>query len=130
MFAIPEHSLDYLCLVESEVDILKKRWQQLVASMEQRFGDLPDLQVMLFLVGVQELGKGPGTFSKDEKQDLMHLGTCRLLSQYGYYEYRGADTDGWPEYSLVKKLPPMTLREQDILLKQAVLDYFDKHDIT
>ena len=114
----------------TDLEALKQRWQQLVASMEKQFGDIPDLQVMLFLIGVQELGRGPGDFSKDEKQDLMHLGTCRILSQYGYYEFTGTDKDGWPDYKLIKQLPAMSLREQDILLKQAVLNYFDRSDIT
>ena len=114
----------------SELEILKKRWNELTTVLEAQFGDVPDLQVVLFLIGVQELGRGRQDFSKDEKQDLMHLATCRILSQYGYYEYTGMDKDGWPEYRLVKKLPAMSLREQDMLLKQAVIDYFEKKDIT
>jgi hypothetical protein len=114
----------------SELELLKTRWNKLTASLEEQFGDVPDLQVVLFLIGVQELGKGRQVFSKDEKQDLMHLATCRVLSQYGYYEYTGLDDEGWPQYELIKKLPPMTLREQDILLKKAVLSYFEKQDLT
>jgi len=114
----------------SDLEKLRAAWQQLTSSMEAQFGDTPDLQVMLFLIGVQELGQGRQQFTKDQKQDLMHLGTCRILSQYGYYEYCGADADGWPEYKLARNLPAMTLREQDQLLKKAVLDYFEKKDIT
>jgi hypothetical protein len=114
----------------SELDALKSQWQQLVSNMEEQFGDVPDLQVMLFLIGVQELGQGHRSFSKDEKQDLMHLGTCRILSPDGYYEFTGTDGDGWPQYKLLKKLPALSLRDQDILLKKAVLDYFAKKDIT
>jgi hypothetical protein len=81
---------------------------------------------MLFLIGVQETGKGYAKFSKDEKQNLMHVAICKLLSQYGYYEYERTDEDGWPHYIPAKKLPVMTLAEQDILLKKAVLAYFEK----
>jgi hypothetical protein len=114
----------------ADIEKLKAGWQRLTATMEDQFGDKPDLQIMLFLIGVQELGQGRQQFTKDQKQDLMHLGTCRILSQYGYYEYRGVDADGWPEYKLARNLPSMSLREQDQLLKKAVLDYFDKTDIT
>ena len=62
-------------------------------------------------------------YSKDEKQDLMHIAVCRLMSQFGYYELEGLDQDGWPHWKLVKKLPPLTLKEQDLLLKQAVIEY-------
>lgn len=46
--------------------------------------DIPDLQAILFLVGIQELGRVPeGTFTKEEKRDLMHIAVCRLLSYEG-----------------------------------------------
>ena len=84
---------------------------------------LPDLNMVLFLIGIQELGRWKRSFSKEEKQDLMHIAVCRLMSQFGYYELEGLDQDGWPHWKLVKKLPPLTLKEQDLLLKQAVIEY-------
>ena len=103
---------------------LKSKWEELCRKFGEDFGEEPDLQVVLFLIGVQELGKGPQKFSKDEKQDLMHIAVCRLLSTFGYYELVGHDQDGWPHWQLVNKLPPLSLREQDLLLKQAAVEYF------
>ena len=108
------------------IEDLKRRWDLLGKRLEAQFGEAPDVQALLFLIGVQELGKGPMSFTKDEKQDLMHIATCRLLSQYGYYKLDGLDEEGWPHWSLVKKLPPLTLKEQDLLLKEAIVDYFDQ----
>ncbi len=110
-----------------ELSELKTKWEALTRELADRFGEEPDLQSIIFLIGVQELGKGPQKFSKDEKQDLMHIATCRLLSQFGYYELIGSDQDEWPHWKLLKPLPPLTLKEQDILLKQAVIQYFDSH---
>ena len=107
-----------------ELELLRTRWDRLVKRMADQFGEEPDLQSMLFLIGVQELGRGPMKYSKDEKQDLMHIAVCRVLSPYGYYRLEGQDPEGWPIWELVQKLPPLTLREQDILLKQAVVEYF------
>jgi hypothetical protein len=104
---------------------LKLKWETLTRQLADQFGEEPDLQAIIFLIGIQELGRGPQKFSKDEKQDLMHIATCRLLSQYDYYELTGSDQDGWPHWKLVKPLPPLSLKEQDILLKQAVLNYFE-----
>ncbi len=104
---------------------LKQKWESLTQKLSKEYGEAPDLQAILFLIGVQELGKGPQKFSKDEKQDLMHIAVCRLLSTFGYYELIGLDQDGWPHWNLVKKLPPLTLKEQDLLLKQAVVEYFE-----
>ena len=109
-----------------ELQQLKERWETLTAKLADQFGEPPDLQTIIFLIGVQELGKGPHKFSKDEKQDIMHIATCRLLSEYGYYELEGSDQDGWPHWKQLKPLPPLSVKEQDILLKQAVLQYFDQ----
>lgn len=106
------------------IEELKDEWSFLVNRLSNQFGIEPDLQGILFLIGVQELGKGPQTFSKDQKQDLMHIATCRLLSTYGYYELDGTDDEGWPHWRRVAKLPVLTLKEQDLVLKRAVLDYF------
>ena len=102
---------------------LKQDWEKLTQTLANTYGEEPDLQTILFLIGIQELGKGPMKYSKDEKQDLMHIAVCRLMSYFGYYELEGLDQDGWPHWKLVKKLPPLTLKEQDLLLKQAVIEY-------
>ena len=124
--AIPENS-EYLCKIMDQVDLqlLKDKWEKLCLHLANQFGEAPDLQTILFLIGVQELGKGPMKYSKDEKQDLMHIAVCRLLSGFGYYELKGLDEQGWPAWEMLKKLPPLTLREQDLLLKQAALEYFE-----
>jgi len=108
-----------------EIQELKIKWSALMHQLADQFDEEPDLQAVIFLIGVQELGKGPLKFSKDEKQDLMHIATCRLLSQFGYYELIGSDQEGWPHWELVKQLPALSLGEQDNLLKQAVIQYFE-----
>jgi len=103
---------------------LKDEWNQLVKKLSLQFDIEPDLQGIIFLIGVQELGQGKRKFSKDEKQDLLHIATCRLLSSYGYYALNGVDAEGWPHWERIQKMPVLTLKEQDMLLKRAVLDYF------
>jgi hypothetical protein len=106
---------------------LDRVWSALLADVERLIGKKPkDLNAVLFLIGVQELGKGKQFFSKEEKQDLMHLGICKALSFSGYYELEGLDKDGWPHWKLVKKLPHFDLLEQEKLLKLHVIEYFEK----
>ena len=103
-----------------------KSWQLLLKKLEEVVGKKPkDLNGVLFLIGVQELGKGNLNFSKEEKQDLIHLGICKVLSLDGYYELEGADPDGWPHWRLLKKLPHFDLIEQEQLLKINILEYFN-----
>ena len=113
---------------QPDLEEVKREWKTLLDKLNESFGDL-DLQGVLFLVGVQELGKGPLEFSKDQKQDLMHIGTCRLLSYYGYYEIRGSDREGWPDWQMAKKPPTMKLKEQDLLLKHAAARYFRENGL-
>lgn len=105
---------------------LERQWQRLLAEIENVLGKKPkDLNGVLFIIGVQELGKGYKPFSKEEKQDLMHIGICRVLSSSGYYELTGSDKDGWPHWKVLKKLPHFDLLEQEKLLKMHVLEYFE-----
>lgn len=102
-------------------------WQALLARLESLLGKRPaDLNAVLFLIGVQELGRGPQFFTKEQKQDLMHIATCKVLSYSGYYELEGLDADGWPHWRLVQPLPPLDLPTQEALLQQHVIEYFER----
>jgi hypothetical protein len=106
---------------------MERTWVNLVDDLETLIGKKPkDLNGVLFLIGVQELGKGKKVFSKEEKQDLMHIAICKVLSYAGYYELEGIDQDGWPHWKLVKKLPHFDLLDQEKFLKIQVIDYFQQ----
>jgi hypothetical protein len=109
----------------------KEKWEKLVAFISKEFGEgeILDLQAILFLIGMQELGKGYRAFSKEEKTDLLHIAICRLLSNYGYYELEGRDKEGWPHYATNEKLPPLKPGEQTILMKEAAILYFEESGI-
>lgn len=105
---------------------LERTWSSLLVSLESIIGRKPkDLNAVLFLIGVQELGKGSRLFSKEEKQDLMHIGICKVLSLSGYYELEGLDSEGWPHWKVTKKLPHFDLLEQERLLKMHIIEYFE-----
>ena len=105
----------------------ERKWQAMMNTLQESIGKKPkDLNGVLFLIGVQELGGGTRRFSKEEKQDLMHIAICKVLSLSGYYELEGLDKEGWPHWKLIKKLPHFDLLEQEKLLKMHVLEYFEK----
>ncbi|MGY6522204.1 MAG: hypothetical protein ACXIUD_10765 [Mongoliitalea sp.] len=106
---------------------LEKRWSKLLMGLEDLIGKKPkDLNGVLFLIGVQELGQGNKNFSKEEKQDLMHIAICKVLSLAGFYELDYIDQEGWPHWKLLKKLPHFDILEQEKLLKIQVLEYFEQ----
>lgn len=106
---------------------LEMRYQALLKQLEETFGPGIDLQVLLFLIGVEELGKGYNTFKKHEKTDLMHVAICTVLEPYGYYQFIGKDEDEWPHFELVKELPALNEAEQQALMKEAIVEYFEHH---
>lgn len=105
---------------------LKEDWDKIVQLLSVKFneGDLLNLEGVLYLIGVQELGKGKQKFKKDEKVNLMHIAICRLLEPFGYYEFDFFDKDGWPHYKNLKDLPSLKSGEQTVLMKEAVVMYF------
>jgi hypothetical protein len=106
---------------------LARTWAALLSDIGKIIGKRPkDLNGVLFLIGVQELGKGNRVFSKEEKQDLIHLGICKVLSYSEYYELEGLDAEGWPHWKLIKKLPHFDLLDQEKFLKWHVIEYFEK----
>jgi hypothetical protein len=106
----------------------ESRWAALELQLTERFGKKPDLNAILFLIGIQELGKGVSNFTKEQKQDLMHIATCKLFSLSGYYEFAGQDDDGWPHWKLVRAIPMSNLKEQEKMLKWHILEYFEHED--
>jgi len=105
-------------------DDLQQRWWALEAQLVERFGKKPDLEAVLFLIGLQETGFIREKVSKEQKQDLMHVAVCTVLAQSGYYILEGKDSEGWPHFKQVKELPPMPLPEQENFIKDHVLLYF------
>ena len=106
---------------------LKTRWDYLTKELTQQFsdGDVLNLDSIIYLIGVQELGKGKKVFKKDEKINLMHIAICKLLEPYGYYEFNFFDKDGWPHYKVVTELPNLKPGEQTVLMKEAIIYYFE-----
>ncbi|NBL65414.1 hypothetical protein GV828_09410 [Flavobacterium sp. NST-5] len=111
---------------------LKERWENLVQKLSAQFadGDELDLDSIIYLIGVQELGKVHQKFKKDEKVNLMHIAICRLLEPYGFYEFDFFDRDGWPHYKVKEELPSLKAGEQTVLMKEAIVNYFlERHFI-
>lgn len=105
---------------------LKERWEMLSQKLSEQFadGDTLELDAIIYLVGVQELGQLHRKFKKDQKIDLIHIAICRLLEPYGYYEFDYYDEEGWPHYKTLDQLPHLKAGEQSIMMKEAIVNYF------
>ena len=104
-------------------------YKNVLKQISKQFGDDIDIQGLLFIIGLQELGKGKIKLSKNVKLDVMHIAICTLLSHYGYYEYEGLDKDGWPHWKTIENLPPLKPAQQQEIIKQAIVEYFKTVEI-
>ncbi|MEP5255852.1 MAG: hypothetical protein ABJQ39_12390 [Winogradskyella arenosi] len=105
---------------------LKERWDLVVEKLSNQFadGDRLNLDSIIYLIGVQELGQLHREYKKDHKLDLMHIAICKVLEPYGFYEFDYVDDDGWPHYKVLAQLPHLKAGEQSILMKEAIVNYF------
>jgi len=104
-------------------------WLRLRSELQQRFSmdKKPDLNAVLVLIGLQELGFSPPLpLSKEHKQDLMHVAVCTLLQEQGVFEPEGRDEEGWPHFRQVRAIEHQGEQAQEKLLIECTLNYFKK----
>jgi hypothetical protein len=99
-------------------------FQEMLERLEEKFGKGLELDSILVIIGVQELGQGAKKFSKDEKINLMHIAICTVLEPFGYYKFSHNDEDGWPHFNKIENIPSLESKEQEYLMKEAVTQYF------
>jgi hypothetical protein len=109
-------------------DDIQTRWWALEEKLMARFGKKPDMEAILFLIGIQEIGDFQSKFTKEQKQDLMHVAVCTLLSVSGYYELEMVDEEGWPHYRQLRPLPAHNMIEQENFMKDHILLYFENQE--
>ena len=107
-------------------ELLKRRWEELIQLLSDTFSDAEavEMEGVLYLIGLQELGKIHQQFKKDDNVNIIHIGICTVLEPFGYYRFDFYDDDGWPHFVLVEELPVLKPGEQAILMKEAIVDYF------
>jgi len=103
------------------------KWKKLSSWFDDKFKMEADVDAMLFMIGVQELGKGFNEFDKTQKLELMHIGICAVLLDDGYYSFLHRDDDGWPHYKAERKLPFVKGQEQKDFIKEKLVNYFSEY---
>jgi hypothetical protein len=103
-------------------------WEILQTKLKERFETEVDYDSILFLIGLQELGKPFKKYKKDEKLEIMHIAICTLLEPFGFYEFEGTDPEGWPHWKLKENLPFLDAKQQNKLIIDSIIDYFKKEE--
>ena len=101
-------------------------WVKVQLMVRKKFDEILDIQSILFIIGLQELGMNYQEFKKEQKLDIMHIGVCTVLMPFGFYKKIGLDNDGWPHFKNIKKISnAMVGEEQELLMKRAIIKYFN-----
>jgi len=116
-------------ITPSLIDIeMELQWQKVIQFLQNNFDKNEiDLEAMLMLIGIQEVGLIRSKYSKEQKQDLMHVAVCTLLQHEDCFVYSHQDEDGWPHYKALERTTLLTGDEQDYLLRKQIILYFQNH---
>jgi len=85
---------------------------------------LPDMNNILLLIGIRELGQAKKDWTKEEKRDLMNIAACALLEMEGYYRFHAFDEEGWPHFEQLKPFDIKGVKSQEEWLKDKIIHYF------
>lgn len=78
----------------------------------------------LFIIGIQESGEGFKHFTKDEKLDLIELGSTTLLAKHNFYIE--IETPGkMPFYVANPEKPLPETTKKALLLKKEIINYLE-----
>lgn len=110
--------------MDKRTDVLDERLREIAARLTEFFApEGPvDIPALLFVAGLQTLGRPSAPLSREDKMALIHIGTCAVLEPYGYYRFSGRDAQGFPQYQPVRALDAAD--GDGILLKEALIKYF------
>lgn len=101
-------------------------WIELCEHLSKMFGMQVDLNGVLFLVGIRERGLTFQQFTKEEKLNLINLGSCTLYKEMGLTEITGYDADGWPQFRQKALSPEIPEERKQKTLQDCALRYFRK----
>lgn len=122
--------VDVAALTADEAD-LTVRWNRLIAQLTARFGKPPEMEYILFLIGIQTRGHGYAPdLPRETKQALIMEGGYAVLAGLGFYHQVGMEADGAWIWEKTQPLPPLDVDAQERLLQAAILQYLEAEDTT
>ena len=101
-------------------------WIELCEHLSDMFGIHVDLNGVLFLVGIRERGLTFQQFTKEEKLNLINLGSSTLYREMGLTEITGYDSEGWPRFRQKALSLEISEERKQKTLQDCALIYFQK----
>ncbi len=115
---------EYLAADDDEVN---RTWNLLLGALSQRFGENLGIEGILFLVGIQESGRGfQPRLRKERKQDVIMHGTHCVMETIGIYERVEDDENSDTLWIRKVAFPELSVEKQEKLLRFAIIRYFSR----
>ena len=106
-----------------------EKWNKLLEILKNKFETELDITSILYLIGVQELGRGFEEFSQEEKMDLIDMAKAKLLSGLGFFIDKGVDKEGWSVFERAENYTELLEKNKDFSLQNLIIEYFEKQDV-
>jgi hypothetical protein len=97
--------------------------EEKLQEIASRFDIENDMIHFLFLIGIQESGRGFRAYTKEEKTDLIELGGATVLAPLGYYE-KVETSSSEPFYVANPQREMPNEFERELLMKKGIIAYF------
>ena len=104
---------------------ISELWENTINCLEKEFNQELTLKGVLYLIGVQELSFGLKKFAREEKLNVLHVAVCKILVPFGYYKFERVDEEGWPHYTELKAIKKLSEKDQELLIKRAIIKYLN-----
>jgi len=98
-------------------------WAGVKENFKQNYGEYPTVLSLLFIIGLGETPSQPA-YTKEQKQDVIHVGLCKILEQVGVYRFSHLDDEQWPHYQLNDNAKEINIEKQENYIKQLIIQYF------
>lgn len=101
------------------------KWAEIKESFKNSYGEYPSVISLLFLVGLAHVPEADGALSKEAKQEVIHVGLCKVLEQENLYTFTEFDEDGWPHFEPTNRTQRLDIEKQENYIKQLLIQYFN-----
>jgi len=100
-------------------------WAKLKEEFKSNYGEFPSVISLLFLIGMEHTPVFGVELTKEQKQEVIHVGLCAMLVKEGVYTLDHHDEDGWPHYKATEKSETINIEKQENYIKQLLINYFN-----
>jgi len=102
------------------LETIDKEFKTIEFQFIKRFKKKPTLEGILLLIGFQECPESKLSRDKEEKLDLINLGTLTVLEKMGYFKRVPSQTI-WPAFEPTEQ---KSEENKETIVRRGIVEYF------